>query len=158
MKDASIAVTATANGYYGNKVRVPGEKFRIDSSKDFSERWMTRDDGQPNERFAATGGTDGVVGTTVETGNPAERTAAENRARELAGISDNDDRSRDFAADAGNDPAPPADEPETAGQPAANPSAEREDLKKQAKELDIEFPRNVTNEKLKELIDAKLAS
>lgn len=35
---------------------------------------------------------------------------------------------------------------------------DRDDLKKQAGELGIEFARNITNEKLKELIDAKLAS
>ena len=34
---------------------------------------------------------------------------------------------------------------------------DREDLKKQADELGIEYARNATNEKLKELIDAKLA-
>ena len=38
-----------------------------------------------------------------------------------------------------------------------NPDNEREDLKKQADELGIDYPRNVKTEKLKELIDAKLA-
>ncbi|KQU96444.1 hypothetical protein [Devosia sp. Root105] len=37
-------------------------------------------------------------------------------------------------------------------------TAERDELKKQANELGIEFPRNITTEKLKELIDAKLAA
>jgi hypothetical protein len=36
--------------------------------------------------------------------------------------------------------------------------SEREDLKKQAGELGLEYPRNISTEKLKELIDAKLAS
>lgn len=37
-------VTAVANGYYGNKVRVPGERFGIDKPEDFSHRWMDTDD------------------------------------------------------------------------------------------------------------------
>lgn len=39
----------------------------------------------------------------------------------------------------------------------AKPS-EREDLKKQAAELGLEYPKNISTEKLKELIDGKLAS
>lgn len=35
---------------------------------------------------------------------------------------------------------------------------DRDDLKKQASELGIEFARNIATDKLKELIDAKLAS
>jgi hypothetical protein len=35
---------------------------------------------------------------------------------------------------------------------------DRDDLKKQAEELGLEYARNITTEKLKELIDAKLAS
>lgn len=35
---------------------------------------------------------------------------------------------------------------------------DREDLKKQASELGIEFARNIATDKLKELIDAKLAA
>lgn len=35
---------------------------------------------------------------------------------------------------------------------------DRDDLKKQAAELGLEYPRNISTEKLKELIDAKLAS
>lgn len=37
-------------------------------------------------------------------------------------------------------------------------STEREDLKKQADELGLQYPGNISNVKLKELIDAKLAS
>ena len=37
------------------------------------------------------------------------------------------------------------------------PPADREDLKKQADELGIEYAPNITTPKLKELIDAKLA-
>ncbi|UHS60606.1 hypothetical protein HRR99_03270 [Agrobacterium vaccinii] len=37
------------------------------------------------------------------------------------------------------------------------PNLDREDLKKQADELGIEYPANVKTAKLKELIDAKLA-
>lgn len=36
--------------------------------------------------------------------------------------------------------------------------SERDDLKKQAAELGLEYPKNISTEKLKELIDAKLAS
>lgn len=51
---------------------------------------------------------------------------------------------------------------ETEGKTAiTNPAKEadpaREDLKKQANELGLEFPRNISTEKLKELVDAKLA-
>lgn len=35
---------------------------------------------------------------------------------------------------------------------------DRDDLKKQAAELELEYPRNISTEKLKEMIDAKLAS
>jgi hypothetical protein len=35
---------------------------------------------------------------------------------------------------------------------------DRDDLKKQASELGLDFPRNISTEKLKELIDAKFAS
>ncbi|MCM2293040.1 hypothetical protein NAC44_11975 [Allorhizobium sp. BGMRC 0089] len=41
---------------------------------------------------------------------------------------------------------------------ASDSDLDREDLKKQANELGIEYARNITTEKLKELIDAKLAS
>ncbi len=105
----TIQVTATANGYYGKKVRVPGEKFAIDSADDFSEIWMTKEKVSPVERFVATGGTDGVVGTTVLVDDPRDRSAKDKKDREMAGISDNDDRSRDVASVAGNDaPLPDA--------------------------------------------------
>jgi hypothetical protein len=42
--------------------------------------------------------------------------------------------------------------------PAADTPSEREELKKQADELGIEYARNITTDKLKELIDAKLAA
>jgi hypothetical protein len=38
------------------------------------------------------------------------------------------------------------------------PPSERDELKKQANELGLEYARNISTEKLKELIDAKLAS
>lgn len=38
-----------------------------------------------------------------------------------------------------------------------DPPNEREEMKKQAAELGIEYPKNISTEKLKELIDAKLA-
>lgn len=41
-----IEVTAIHNGYYGGKVRVPGEKFGINSPEDFSIEWMDSDDGK----------------------------------------------------------------------------------------------------------------
>ncbi|MBX5190132.1 hypothetical protein HJB86_14575 [Rhizobium sp. NZLR3b] len=40
----------------------------------------------------------------------------------------------------------------------AGGTSEREDLKKQADELGLEYPGNISNAKLKEMIDAKLAS
>jgi hypothetical protein len=36
--------------------------------------------------------------------------------------------------------------------------SERDELKKQAAELGIEYPKNISTEKLRELIDAKLAA
>jgi hypothetical protein len=39
-----------------------------------------------------------------------------------------------------------------------DPPSERDELKKQAAELGLEFPANIKTEKLKELIDAKLAA
>lgn len=39
----------------------------------------------------------------------------------------------------------------------AGDTLDREDLKKQADELGIDYARNITTEKLKDLIDAKLA-
>lgn len=39
-----------------------------------------------------------------------------------------------------------------------DPPSERDELKKQASELGLEFPANIKTEKLKELIDAKLAA
>jgi len=37
-------VIAVKNGYYGGKVRVPGEKFGIDAVEDFSINWMDTDE------------------------------------------------------------------------------------------------------------------
>ncbi len=51
-------------------------------------------------------------------------------------------------------PVMPASEP--VKEPVAEP-LDRDDLKKQADELEIEYPKNIPTEKLKELIDAKLA-
>lgn len=100
---AAIKVTAIANGYYGNKLRTPGEEFFIDKQEDFSEFWMTREDlDGADERFVATGGTDGVVGTTIK---PDELSDEEKAA---LGYSDNDDRSRDFASDPSNNVSPAA--------------------------------------------------
>lgn len=39
-----------------------------------------------------------------------------------------------------------------------DPPSERDELKKQAGEIGIEYAKNITTEKLKELIDAKLAA
>lgn len=104
-KGGAIKVTATANGYYGNKVRVPGEEFMIASAADFSKNWMTSDEFEgAGERFVATGGTDGVVGTTVKPGDLSDDEKAK------LGISDNDDRSRDFASDQSDNPPPAGDD------------------------------------------------
>lgn len=43
-------------------------------------------------------------------------------------------------------------------EPVTNPPNERDELKKQADELGLEYPKNISTEKLKELIDAKLAA
>lgn len=39
-----IEVVAVSNGYYGGKVRTPGEKFGINDADDFSIEWMASDD------------------------------------------------------------------------------------------------------------------
>jgi len=94
-------VTAIANGYYGQKIRVPGEEFGINSADDFSENWMVSDDpklkkkskGEAPEgadtRRVNTGGTDGVVGAEIPKAgaklSAAERVAA---ARALTGRDD----------------------------------------------------------------------
>jgi hypothetical protein len=44
------------------------------------------------------------------------------------------------------------------GSDAGEPKLDRDDLKKQADELGLEYPGNISNVKLKEMIDAKLAS
>lgn len=43
-------------------------------------------------------------------------------------------------------------------EPVTNEPTDRDELKKQAGELGIEYPKNISTEKLKELIDAKLAA
>lgn len=107
-----IKVTAIANGYYGGKIRVPGEEFGIADLAAFSTAWMTSDDASVKKKFKGeladlpddgeetrrvnTGGTDGVVGEEVPKGKKGKAKAAELAA---AG-SDNDDRSRDMAIDA----------------------------------------------------------
>lgn len=40
-----MKVIATAKGYYGSKVREPGEEFGLRSEADFSEGWMKPSDG-----------------------------------------------------------------------------------------------------------------
>jgi hypothetical protein len=132
--EALIEVTATANGYYGNKVRVPGEKFGISGWDAFSDRWMTTDAArEPELRRVNTGGTDGIVGTEIPkkgaklsakerieyakslTGRE-DITSAKDADLILASVaasggSDNDDRSRDFASNpADNAPAPEAED------------------------------------------------
>lgn len=101
-----IKVKATANGYYGNKIRVPGEEFGIEDMEAFSENWMTKDDvDEPETRRVNTGGTDGIVGEVV----PKGKAGAKGSKTIEPGGSDNDDRSRDFASNPG-DNAPPPDE------------------------------------------------
>lgn len=96
-----IEVTAIANGYYGQKVRIVGEKFGIDKPEDFSENWMVSDDPKvkkaskaeapaaPDTRRVNTGGTDGVVGAEIPKAgaklSAPERVAA---ARSLTGRDD----------------------------------------------------------------------
>lgn len=96
----AIKVTAIANGYYGNKLRVPGEEFFIVKDEDFSDIWMTSEDlDGAGERFVATGGTDGVVGATIIPDEMSDEEKAK------LGISDNDDRSRDLASDPADNPS-----------------------------------------------------
>lgn len=40
-----MKVIATRKGYYGSKVREPGEEFGLRSEADFSEGWMKPSDG-----------------------------------------------------------------------------------------------------------------
>lgn len=87
-------VTATANGYYGLKHRVPGEEFGIEKAEHFSIEWMDTDEAKvlahvreraktkrdyaawlenhkradapdTETRRVNTGGTDGVVGVEL---------------------------------------------------------------------------------------------
>jgi len=97
-----IKVTAIANGYYGQKVRVPGEEFGINQAEDFSEVWMVSEDPKlkkkskdvaldtgPDTRRVNTGGTDGIVGVDVP--KPGQKLSAADRiaaAKELTGRDD----------------------------------------------------------------------
>jgi hypothetical protein len=76
---------------------------------------------------------------------------------ELVRASDDDLRKALAAMYSRRDDRDPLDHDGDGKKGGAVPS-DREDLKKQAAELGLEYPRNITNEKLKELIDAKLAS
>lgn len=129
----SIEVVAIANGYYGNKHRVPGERFSIEDEAAFSKNWMERasKSDQVEMRRVNTGGTDGVVGAAVPRPgaklSAKERIAMANSASGRTDIksaaeadtvlaalsastgSDNDDRSRDLASDPADNPAPAAD-------------------------------------------------
>lgn len=48
-----IQVRALQRGYYGDKRRLAGEIFSIDSEEHFSERWMEKVDASPEEMAAA---------------------------------------------------------------------------------------------------------
>ena len=37
-----MKVQATDRGYYGSKIRLPGEKFTLKSKDDLSKRWMKK--------------------------------------------------------------------------------------------------------------------
>lgn len=41
---ATLKVTAIEKGYYGSKLRVPGEVFGIEAAGDFSAVWMASDE------------------------------------------------------------------------------------------------------------------
>lgn len=63
-----IKVIAVARGYYGEKIREPGEVFGIEKKEDFSELWMANPDGEQKrrdqvKRAADTSGADGGKGT-----------------------------------------------------------------------------------------------
>lgn len=103
-------VTAIANGYYGQKVRVPGEKFGINAAVDFSENWMVSDD--PKLKAKSTGnadtgietrrvnlgGTDGVVGADVP--KPGQKLSAADRVAAAKALTGRDDITTAKEADA----------------------------------------------------------
>ena len=47
-----MQVRATAKGYYGSKVREPGEAFAIAKEEDFSEAWMVKVEPEKAEKPA----------------------------------------------------------------------------------------------------------
>lgn len=47
MANDPIVVVATATGYYGNVLRVAGDRFGINAEEDFSDVWMTKLDAEP---------------------------------------------------------------------------------------------------------------
>jgi hypothetical protein len=59
---------------------------------------------------------------------------------------------------AGGNPLDHDGDGKSGGAKPNDPPSERDELKKQAAELGLEYAKNITTEKLKELIDAKLAA
>lgn len=43
-----MEVIATKKGYYGGKIREPGDQFTIESERAYSERWMKRAETKPS--------------------------------------------------------------------------------------------------------------
>jgi len=62
------------------------------------------------------------------------------------------------AANPGGNPLDHDGDGKPGGAKPNDPPSERDELKKQAAELGLEYAKNITTEKLKELIDAKLAA
>lgn len=84
--ESAIAVTAKDRGYYGSKVREPGETFAIASEAHFSKAWMERIGSAPAQ-VDGTGNGDGGGG---DDGKPKKLSAKERiaAAKELTGRTD----------------------------------------------------------------------
>lgn len=101
-------VRATLRGYYGGKVREPGDRFEIKSAAEFSKSWMEKAAPDPLDHDG-----DGKKGGSLPSGKPkaAERIAM---ARELTGRDDiTTAKEADeilAAAEAETDPAPFSDD------------------------------------------------
>lgn len=85
--ESAIAVTAKDRGYYGSKVREPGETFAIASEAHFSKSWMERIGSAPVQADDNTGNGDG--GGSGD-GKPKKLSAKERiaAAKELTGRTD----------------------------------------------------------------------
>lgn len=85
-----MKVTATANGYYGGKYRVPGEVFNLSQPDHFADAWMDKgDDEGVKTRKVNVGGTDGVESVSIPA--PGAKLSAKERialANQISGRTD----------------------------------------------------------------------